>query len=167
MVKPSNSEDSMNILKSICAGCVLLASVNPVLAEAYPTLAKNWTGRDAVATIGVPSQGISNNARGEAVEAGPKEWKIIEEPMTLRVVQQKGRFVEMILTIPKQGTRRWAGVLFQGGKKLQVATPSGGYVFDVDANSISGCGTVRGKSFTYDNWLNSYASACFDFSADK
>lgn len=167
MVKLRHSENLMEILKSLVSGCVLLASANLVWAESYPTLSKNWTGSVAIATIGIPSHVISHHARGDGVEVEPKEWRIIEEQRTLRVVQQKGRFVEMILTTPREATRRWTGVLFQGGKKLQVATPSGSYVFDVNANSISGCGTVRGDNGTYDHWLNTYGSICFDFAAVK
>lgn len=146
------------------AFALVLIYITPAHSQTYPTLPKNWTGSVAIASIGSTSK-----LRQDYKTNSGKTWSTIEEPRTLRITQQSGRFLEMKLSTPRdKDAKVWAGVISQDGQKLYVTSPTATITFDIkEGNKLSGCGSVRGDNGTYEHWHNNYGSICFDFTAAK
>lgn len=151
-------------MKKLIFASISLSFCASTFAQTIPTLPKEWKGTSTITSIGAHSSFNPNHPSNVDADKSAKGWNIYDIPSTLTIFRQEGRHVEM-LNKNSRGELVWVGTLSADGKQMAVANKGGQLLFTVSQNTISGCGTVRGRDGNFDHWLNHYSAICFEFTA--
>jgi hypothetical protein len=151
-------------MKKLIFASISLSFCAATFAQTIPTLPKEWKGTSTTTSIGAHSSFNPNHPSNVGADKSAKGWNIYNNPSTLTITRQEGRHVEMV-NKNSRGELVWVGTLSADGKQIAVAAKAAQMLFTVSKNTISGCGTVRGRDGTFDHWLNNYSAICFEFIA--
>lgn len=153
-------------MKLFLASLFCMGSIMSAVAQTTPTLPKEWIGTTTTTSVGAHSSFNPKHHENVGKEKAEKGWNNFSGPSTLTIIRQEGRHVEMLNKNPR-GQLTWIGTISADGKQLAVAAKAAQMLFTVSGDTMSGCGTVRGRDGTFDHWLNSYSAICFEFIAKK
>lgn len=103
-------------------------------------LPTEWTGTWSWSNLGAFS--FHHDEFDPHDDAAFEEWNTLDQPITLRIVLQTARHLQILITSPKAETRA-VGTLASDGRTLALTTTHGSYTLIVDGTTMSGTGHSR------------------------
>ena len=137
----------------------------PSIAAEAIKLPREWKGTATVTAYGVHTQMHPKHRVNAPSDQASNGWNNYVEARTLRVVNQVGRHVELLLISPRGNQAPMLGTLSADSRELQIVDGIRSFSLYISGKNLSGCGVARGSDGNFQHYLNTYSASCWDLVA--
>jgi hypothetical protein len=128
----------------------------PALPQDIPVLPKEWRGMVAHTNFGFGGKFNSSTHPSSTLQ-----FNSYDEARTLVIEKQDGRHLRLLYKTANNSFPL-IGTISSDGKQIAIANNYTSAIWNIDSDSLMGCGLARGGKATptFDDWKDSYASFC-------